>query len=225
MTILLRIPDNPTDQQKLQIKQINNFIKLYECKLFTTHNQRIERGWQHIDQLIQKNTDLSVPAICTLNQLVGCKGELRGVIDSPWSENNIAIRGYQGARSKNLPKLMEEYVVWLSSPLQNVEPLLKICGAYLIFALLHPFRDGNGRTGRLIAAWLMRLDQYAVLAPYLEKIWGNENQSHGKTFESGIYHYSAWTHEPFFEAYFMNFFDHFLKDLIEIFHVFDSRNN
>jgi hypothetical protein len=219
MSILLQIPSAPTDQQKKHIETINCQIEKLSChKPDSVIDSRVEVTFRRMKDLVDKRTDLSLEEICIINKLVSGDGELRGPIENFLSKNNIAIRGYHGAPGEDLEQLLREYAIEYNPICKFSEPLLKICGAYLVFVLLHPFRDGNGRTGRIITAWLMCSQGYAALAPYLEKAMGNENVSHGKMFESGINNYLAWTGIGYlsFNAYFMNFFDGFLTELILI---------
>jgi Fic family protein len=48
-----------------------------------------------------------------------------------------------------LNSLMPEFIEWLNChKIKALHPLEYAAEAHLRFALIHPFRDGNGRTGR-----------------------------------------------------------------------------
>ncbi len=187
MSTLLQIPSAPTNEQKKHIRTINDQLKKlshYESNFKV--DSRVEVAFQRIQDLVSKGTDLSLEEICKVNELVGCDGRLRGPIENCWSKNNIAIRGYHGAPSEDLEQLIHEYITEYNLSDNFSEPLLKICGAYLIFELLHPFSDGNGRVGRIIAAWLMCSQGYAAWLPILRKLWVTKTGFMGRSFSQEL---------------------------------------
>jgi Fic family protein len=48
-----------------------------------------------------------------------------------------------------VPELMSDFVAWLNQP-SSLHPVEFATEAHLRFVTIHPFRDGNGRVGRLI---------------------------------------------------------------------------
>lgn len=67
------------------------------------------------------------------------------------SENVGVYAGDQlihaGTPAKYVPELMAQLMNWLKR--SNVHPLVKSCIFHYEFEFIHPFADGNGRTGRL----------------------------------------------------------------------------
>lgn len=58
---------------------------------------------------------------------------------------------YTPPRKKGVIKnLMENLVEYLSDDSNTLDPLLKMCIAHYQFEAIHPFQDGNGRTGRIL---------------------------------------------------------------------------
>jgi Fic family protein len=49
----------------------------------------------------------------------------------------------------HVPRLMEEFVAWWNAP-SDLHPVPWASEAHLRFVTIHPFRDGNGRVGRLL---------------------------------------------------------------------------
>lgn len=100
---------------------------------------------------------------------------------------------YSPAIESDIPILMSMYLEKYASLEKNLET---ICAAYLIFQLIHPFNDGNGRTARLICAWYLSQNGYGFLTPYLEKRW-NSNQAHRiKIFHSACNNYDSLGANP-----------------------------
>lgn len=54
-----------------------------------------------------------------------------------------------------LPELMSEFVGWLVAEGTNLHPVIAATEAHYRFVSIHPFRDGNGRTGRLLMNLLL----------------------------------------------------------------------
>ena len=63
-----------------------------------------------------------------------------------------------------LNDLMTEFVTWLNSASSAVEHPIKFAAeAHLRFVSIHPFRDGNGRTGRLLMNLLLLQTGYPIV--------------------------------------------------------------
>jgi len=54
---------------------------------------------------------------------------------------------HAGTPAKYVPELMEQLFDWLKE--SKLHPLVKSCIFHYEFEFIHPFADGNGRTGRL----------------------------------------------------------------------------
>ncbi|MEG4288883.1 Fic family protein [Microcoleus sp. C2C3] len=88
-----------------------------------------------------------------------------------------------------LSGLMPEFIQWLNdAKIRSLHPLEFAAEAHLRFVSIHPFRDGNGRTGRLLMNLLLLRAGYPIViisnqvrAAYLDAI--AEAQQHG----SGIH--------------------------------------
>lgn len=63
-----------------------------------------------------------------------------------------------------LSDLMTEFVTWLNSAEATVQQPIKFAAeAHLRFVSIHPFRDGNGRTGRLLMNLLLLRTGYPIV--------------------------------------------------------------
>ncbi|MEG4576838.1 Fic family protein [Microcoleus sp. N3A4] len=88
-----------------------------------------------------------------------------------------------------LSGLMPEFIEWLNSDkIKSLHPLEFAAEAHLRLVSIHPFRDGNGRTGRLLMNLLLLRAGYSIViisnqvrAAYIDAI--AEAQQHG----SGIH--------------------------------------
>jgi Fic family protein len=58
---------------------------------------------------------------------------------------------YEAPPARKLPKEVRSFLAWFDDGDETPDPVLKAGVAYLWFAALHPFDDGNGRIARAIA--------------------------------------------------------------------------
>ncbi|MBN1865071.1 MAG: Fic family protein [Victivallales bacterium] len=64
---------------------------------------------------------------------------------------------------KDVPELMRELVTWIASALGADVPIPVIAGlAHYQFVTIHPYYDGNGRTARLLATFLLHQHGYGL---------------------------------------------------------------
>lgn len=70
----------------------------------------------------------------------------------------------------DIESLMKEFIVWINSnACLKLDPFIRSAIAHYYFCLIHPFWDGNGRTGRLIEAILLQ----SAHIKYVPKILSN----------------------------------------------------
>jgi Fic family protein len=90
-----------------------------------------------------------------------------------------------------LPELMAEFVTWLNSEAaQQLHPVDYAAEAHCRFVGIHPFRDGNGRTGRLLMNVLLLRSGYPVVvitnqqrAEYIEALVQAQQQDNVLAFQ------------------------------------------
>jgi len=75
-----------------------------------------------------------------------------------WIEDQ-GIRVYEPPHHVDLPMLMREFSLWLQDS-GDVHPVLRAGIAHAHLVAIHPFVDGNGRTGRLLATLLLQKNGY-----------------------------------------------------------------
>jgi len=107
---------------------------------------------------VEQQTPITLETILNLHRLT-----MERLSDEAgqWRTSPVAIRGAQMTPPPpgQVPVLMAEWVRWVDGPGQAYDPILRAAIAHHGFEAVHPFLDGNGRTGRLLLnLMLMRAD-------------------------------------------------------------------
>ncbi|MHB9004193.1 MAG: Fic family protein [Coriobacteriia bacterium] len=81
-----------------------------------------------------------------------------------------------------VPKLLDDLLGWLSSATESAPVISAL--VHIALAGIHPFRDGNGRTARIVSSLAMYRGGYS--SPYftsLEEWWGRHIDDYYRAFE------------------------------------------
>jgi len=97
---------------------------------------------------------------------------------------DVFIRGkdVEFPRPQLVPNLMKEFIHWLEGK-QEEHPVRVAADAHFKFVTIHPFIDGNGRTGRLLMNLILILNGYPMAiikteerTAYLDAIYKGQTQ-------------------------------------------------
>ena len=83
-----------------------------------------------------KIKEITLKLINDINKSVGYEGALRDI--------NVRVGDYLPPAHENLYGLVKKYIEYSNSPDADVAV------QHILFESIHPYRDGNGRTGRII---------------------------------------------------------------------------
>lgn len=114
-----------------------------------------------------RDTPLSEPLIRKIHELT-TKG-----IDYPENEpgvyrrHGVAAGSYSAPPYQDVPALMASFTRWLNEPPASAwPPVVRALAAHFYFVAIHPFVDGNGRTGRAIESFVLYQAGINVLGFY-----------------------------------------------------------
>lgn len=93
------------------------------------------------------------------------------VVPGEWRTHNVVVGGYRGVSARDVPPLMDRLCEWInSSEFESLDTrfaLVKATVAHLYLEWIHPFGDGNGRTGRLLEFYLLYRSGVPSIASHL----------------------------------------------------------
>ena len=165
------------DKEKREdIVEINNYSKALEI-------------------VLQSNTELNVTLLESLHRilLTGARGATKGPGEFKVYQNGIGNREdtldtakFVPASPQTTPALINNLMMFMNS--KEYEPLYKIAISHYQFETIHPFRDGNGRLGRLLVmAQLCREDFLGYPIIYISEYF-NRNRD---TYTEKLFNVSA----------------------------------
>jgi Fic family protein len=143
--------------------------------------KEVEQYYQAIDvmeSLVAANEPISEGQIQKIHSILyyGKKAKATSYRDG---QNVIRELGggivYLPPEAKDVPQLMQELVSWIKSSEKEM-PIPVIAGiAHYAFETIHPFYDGNGRTGRMLSTWILYKGGYDLGRFYsLEEFYAND---------------------------------------------------
>ena len=122
---------------------------------------------------------------------------------------------YLPPEAEDVPGLMKELVAWIHK-LQGEMPVPVIAGvAHYQFETIHPFYDGNGRTGRMLTTWILYQAGYDLGKFYsLEEFYAQDLESYYAALVTHPHHnYYFGRHE----AEITSWLDYFLEGMAVVF--------
>ncbi len=130
--------------------------KLREIYEALNHHQAVLRlcAW------VQAGTAISEAGICELHAMIlkNIDSERGGI----YRRHPVLVTGapIQPMGAEKIPEAMLALVSWLPSDASH--PVFIAAEAHYRFVKIHPFHDGNGRTGRLLLNWVLLSHRYPL---------------------------------------------------------------
>lgn len=125
--------------------------------------ERYYRALQQMEKWVESGQRITEERVRKLHSQI-FKGQRAK--PTPYRDGQNVIREHDGQivylppEAKDVPKLMKQLVSWVNASAKEV-PAPVIAGvAHYEFETIHPFYDGNGRTGRLLTTWILYQSGY-----------------------------------------------------------------
>ena len=116
-------------------------------------------AYRFLLDLAHQAAPLTLETVLELHRLVTDR-----ILDQPgqFRRGAVSIRGsqLQPPPARELPDLMAQWLAWVYGAGQSYDPVIRAAIAHHGFVAVHPFLDGNGRTGRLLLNLLLMHSGY-----------------------------------------------------------------
>jgi len=91
---------------------------------------------------------------------------------------------------KDVPSLMEDLVAWVNAPETRDTPVPIQAGIFMWqFLTIHPYMDGNGRTARMLATYLLRRGGFGLKGLFvLENFYDRNLAEYYRRLQMGLHH-------------------------------------
>jgi Fic family protein len=185
---------------RLSQEQVQRVIRSHEHFPGRERDEKEVLGYysalEKLEQLASARRPVTEMHIQTLHALVMAGGRKR-VKPTPYRDGQNVIRDsasrrivYMPPEAKDVPKLMQALVAWLSTSEQTELPCPVQAGiAHYQFATIHPYYDGNGRTARLLTTLLLHLGGYDLKGLYsLEEYYARDLGAYYEALDQGTSH-------------------------------------
>ena len=160
-------------------------------------NEEVKNTITAINSLHQKKFTFSIKNIERLHDLLLAHepANLRYRTDNDIVVGNARVSDY-----RNIKKELEALIEWNNDNNYKLYPLEQAFLFYYKFERIHPFKDGNGRTGRLLMNEVLKSHKYHPMI-----IWNKNREAHMNVFtramDGGYKNFYQFMAEQFVETH------------------------
>lgn len=148
----------------------------------TLEVQHYFQALEYIEQWVEQGLEITEERIRHLHALIYRGRRSR---PTPYRDGQNVIKDSAGGlvylppEAKDVPELMSELVTWIKTAERN-QPIPAVAGiAHYVFVTIHPYYDGNGRTARALATWILYRGGYDLGRFYaLEEFYAQDLQGY-----------------------------------------------
>jgi Fic family protein len=121
----------------------------------TNHAQ----AYAHLQRMVEGKERFTYRTILDLHRLVMQQIDEKA---GTFRTTQVYIRGanFMPPSAREVPELIGQWLGWLEGAGLEYEPLIRAAIAHHDFEAIHPFLDGNGRTGRLLLNLMLMQNGY-----------------------------------------------------------------
>lgn len=134
-----------------------------------------------VANMIGKEKEISESFIKKIHALVMAAGKSKVKATAYRAGQNVIREAgsnaivYLPPEAKDVPVLMRSLVAWINKTKNKYPAPLRAAIAHYQFATIHPYYDGNGRTARLLATYILHKSGYGLKGIYeLEEYYAKD---------------------------------------------------
>jgi Fic family protein len=155
------------------------------------------KAMEYLDECEKRKIPVTEDLIKKLHAIIDVIISGRRPKFSPYRivQNKVGEVGSKGIvylppEPQDVPTLMEDLVAWVNDPVNANIPAPVKAGIFLYqFLTIHPYMDGNGRTGRALATYILRLGGFGLHGLFvLEKYYDRNLKGYYDNLQMGLHH-------------------------------------
>jgi fido (protein-threonine AMPylation protein) len=128
------------------------------------------KAFEELKAMVSRTSQLSMEQLLILHKLVLYESDDGGVLRSGEEVAMVSGKKVLFAMPDETENLVKKLLSWASKKSETMHPFLHAVTFHYIFVRIHPFRDGNGRTARLLFNFiLMRAGYPLIILPFKRK--------------------------------------------------------
>lgn len=121
---------------------------------------------------------LTVRDVLRLHGIVGRDALEQGQAGE-FRDFQVVIRKHRPPKHQDVPQLVSELLTWLNTDARAVPVVISSAILHYQFEHIHPFADGNGRVGRLLATWELyrrKIDTYHIFS--IDEVYWEDREAY-----------------------------------------------
>jgi Fic family protein len=119
------------------------------------------------DFLLEYKEDITKKMILQLHEIVTKNTLKEEITDQVGTYRTIQvyIRGVEWlpAKTEEVPQEMQQLYAWYTKNKNTLHPLILAAQFHVVFEMIHPFIDGNGRVGRLLLNFMLHKNGFPMI--------------------------------------------------------------
>lgn len=165
---------NKLEGSRVPRESVEKMVREYS----TEKNAEVKNTITAINSVRQKSFKLTIKSIEKLHDtlLAHEPSNLRYR-----TNNDIVVGNSPVSDHKNIKKELAELLAWNNKSNYALYPLEQAFLFYYKFERIHPFKDGNGRTGRLLMNEILKTHKYHPII-----IWNKNREAHMNVFTKAM---------------------------------------
>ena len=145
---------------------------------------------EHSEQKVVTTKD-----VLRLHKIIGKDALERGPVGE-FRPYDVSVDPYEPPPFEKVSALIDELASWLNGPGQEMPAIITSAILHCQFETIHPFGDGNGRVGRMLATWELYRRQFDIHHIFaVDEVFYDNRQLYYKALyrvQSGNADFSGW---------------------------------